>query len=218
MHHVIKYEHDRAIVRLLQPVSNQSMIWLCDEIDLAIGYYFYRHVDIHIDSPGGAVTGLDYFTTRLQSWRDVDGLVLGTLAMAEVSSAAALILSSGTIGHRRAYPSARLLYHDSRIQPHDKEVWTRDRLEAASRTLAESDQRQDRALALYIMEQKIRPGGDHQGFAVVPGHRGGDLKLEETTIESADQLAQIYATLNTLDVRITPEDAVKLHLIDRIER
>ena len=104
-----KYETHRAVVRLAGELSNGSIFALCDEIDLALDYYKYPLVEIQIDSPGGPVDSLDYYLTRLKSWR-ADGLRVSTLAMTRAAGAAAVILALGDRGLRRAYPSARLQF------------------------------------------------------------------------------------------------------------
>lgn len=109
-----KYEPHRAVVRLAGEVNNDSIFALCDEIDLALDYYKYPLVEIQIDSPGGPVDSLDYYLTRLKSWR-ADGLRVSTLAMTRAASAAAVILALGDGGLRRAYPSARLQFRHAAL-------------------------------------------------------------------------------------------------------
>ena len=214
--HRIKYDHDEAVIRLKGPVESESIIWLCDEIDLAVDYYNYRRVDIQIDSPGGEIAALDYFMTRLSDWRQVEGLVLGTLALTRAASAAAMILSLGSIGHRRAYPSAQLLYHDSRIMSGEGTVWTRQSLDRHRHALAETDARLTRALAAHVMAGKAA-GGALQVRALQPASSAGDPEFEAVEATSADELAELYGALNARDLFITPEDALGLHLIDMLQ-
>jgi ATP-dependent protease ClpP protease subunit len=210
----VKYERDKAIIRLTHEVTNDKIFSLCDEIDLAIDYYHFRYVDIHIDSPGGHGTALEYFMNRLQVWRQVDDFVLGTLALTSAASAAAMILSLGSIGHRRASPSARLLYHNTRIITQQTTVWTQEKLEMQRSAIEETDQRLTQQLARYIMDHKI--GTD--GVTVrtpKPTLRGGGLEFEDVQVRNEDALAAVYADLAAYDVFITPEIAVAMHLIDR---
>lgn len=208
----VKYDRDRAIMRLTQEVTNDRIFALCDEIDLAIDYYHFRDIDIHIDSPGGHVTALEYFITRLDTWRTVDDLVLGTLALTSAASAAAMILSLGSIGHRRASPSARLLYHDTRIITQNATVWTQKKLEMQRSAIEETDRRLTRQLAAYIMTHKI--GSEGTTVPEPTPRRGGQVK--EVKVRNANDLAVRYADLAAHDMFITPEVAVAMHLIDRI--
>jgi ATP-dependent protease ClpP protease subunit len=206
--HRVKYEDRRAIIRLIGEIENDVIFWLSDEIDHAIGYMCYDRVDIHIDSPGGAIDSLDYFLTRLEQWRR-DGLVLGTLGLTTVASAAAVILSLGSHGHRRVYPSARLLYHDARIIDRGA-VWTRDRLHAHERLLHEADRRLTEVIAQHILagypaDRPLRIRNPLDGG-------GGAVEVNDTA-----EMVRVLAELSAQDRFITPEAALDMHLIDRIE-
>jgi ATP-dependent protease ClpP protease subunit len=217
--HRVKYDVDEAIVRLKDGVTSESIIWLCDEIDLAIEYYNYRQVDIHLDSPGGEIPALEYFMTRLKVWREVEGLVIRTLALTSAASAAAMILSLGSIGHRRAYPSAELLYHDGRIFSGQGRTWTRDALQRHHSALTESDTRLNRALASHVMKGKAGDDGTLALPALEPATADrGDLAFRNTVVKSEDELAAIYAELNARDTFISPQTALDMHLIDAIQR
>lgn len=111
----IRYEHDRAVARLVGEVGVESILSLCDRIDLALEYYQYADIVIQLASPGGAVTALEHFLTRLTQWRATPGVHIETVALTHAASAAALILSLGDIGCRSAYASSELLYHSSRM-------------------------------------------------------------------------------------------------------
>jgi ATP-dependent protease ClpP protease subunit len=206
--HRIKYENHRAVIRLIGEIGNDVIFWLCDEIDHAIEYMCYDMVDIHIDSPGGAVDSLDYFLTRVGHWRN-GGLVLGTLGLTTVASAAAVILSLGSHGHRRVYPAARLLYHDTRIIDRGA-VWTRDRLHAHERLLHEADRRLTEVIAHHILAGS---SPDRPLRIRKPVDGAGD----PVEVHDAAEMAGILAELSAQDRFITPEAALDMHLIDRIE-
>jgi ATP-dependent protease ClpP protease subunit len=214
-HHQTRYEDSRAVVRLTGEISDDTVIRLADEIDLAIDYYCYRHVLIQIASPGGSFHALQFYLNRLRHWRSIDGLILGTVAMTTAASAGAVILSLGTIGHRRAYPAARLLYHGSRIVTGNGQVWTEELLNAHREALAEAD-----ALLFSEMAAHSFRGHDHSNpLRVHLPRRGGaaDAGGKAADIGTADELAELYRTIAATDRFITPQEAAALGLIDSIE-
>ena len=105
---------DVARITFRAPVSPESTYSLIDNIELALTYY-QTPVEIRIHSPGGDAQSLRYFASRISEWRK-SGMYIGTVAMAECASAAALMLSLGTLGFRRASYSSRLLYHRPRVE------------------------------------------------------------------------------------------------------
>ena len=97
------------------PVQASSIYPLCDSIDQAIDQYFYEHVQLRISSPGGETQALRYFLSHLEAWRQ-RGVAIETQALNECSSAAAVMLSQGSRGHRRAdQRHSRLLWHFARM-------------------------------------------------------------------------------------------------------
>ncbi|MGC8485816.1 MAG: hypothetical protein ACP5O6_09315, partial [Candidatus Baltobacteraceae bacterium] len=103
-----------AKVRLTGAVNSESIIKLCDEIDLQVNYYRFRDVRVEIDSPGGDSNSLEYLIARMYSWRQ-HGVSIGTRGLTAVSSAAAVVLSLGNPPHRRAFSPCSLLYHNGRV-------------------------------------------------------------------------------------------------------
>ncbi len=109
-----------AIVRLYGEVNESNIYNLCDQIDLCIEYYQYKEIEIQINSPGGAVSYLDHFFQKKKDWEN-NKVKINTLAMTQIASAGALILSLGCTekGISVSYPNANILYHSvnvSRIQ------------------------------------------------------------------------------------------------------
>ena len=106
----------RSTHKIMGDVTAESIVKLCDEIDSAVCYYQYRYIKIEICSPGGEVLALQHYLSRLAEWRKL-GVTIETVALMSVASAAAIILSLGDVGHRSAYPVARLLYHNGMARP-----------------------------------------------------------------------------------------------------
>lgn len=151
----VKYEKACAVIRLIGEVNNKSIFSLCDEIDLAIEYYNYRKIDIQIDSPGGSISSLDYYISKLDKWQQRHGVIIGTLGLTSVASAAAMILSLGTIGYRRAYMSSQLVYHNSRLITQKEEMWTKERLDYTNKSLVETDDRLLNRLVKHVYTNKV---------------------------------------------------------------
>ncbi len=104
----------KPVVRLTGPIDMQVAYLLIDELDLLKNYYQFRTVVLQIDSPGGDATALHYLVQSLTAWRKGDDRVLETVGLNEICSAAAILLSFGTLGHRTASRHSRLLYHPVR--------------------------------------------------------------------------------------------------------
>ncbi|MBS1681667.1 MAG: ATP-dependent Clp protease proteolytic subunit [Bacteroidetes bacterium] len=216
----VKYEKACAVIRLIGEVNNQSIFALCDEIDLAIEYYNYKKIDIQIDSPGGAITSLDYYLSKLHKWQQRYGVIIGTLGLTKIASSAAMILSLGTIGYRRAYQSSQLVYHNSRIITSKAEVWTKERLDYTNKSLAETDGRLITRLVKHIHSNKVI----EKGQVKYKRMHGIDFDFEnklyrlkqtpEEEVLSEQTLKQEYVKLSNLDTVITPLLAHQMLLID----
>ena len=112
---------------------------LIDEINLLHGYYQFKTIELQIDSPGGSADALHYLLHSLAPWRNGEGLTLRTVALTEAASAAALLLSFGTLGHRCASAHSRLLYHSVRAVQREGAVMTVPQLRFASRQLEDCE-------------------------------------------------------------------------------
>ncbi|GMV04674.1 MAG: hypothetical protein AMXMBFR53_09540 [Gemmatimonadota bacterium] len=185
---------DSATVRLLGRIDMTSIEALCDEIDAAVTYYRYPHVVLEIASPGGELTALAYYLVRLRAWQ-AQGLTLATLALTHVASAASILLSLGTPGHRRAHASSRLLFHNARLLAGGQSPWTAHELQLHATALQEVDQQVVAALVAHAhAAAQLRPGP----------------VLEELDLPDA------YRTLMAHDVPVDATRARELLLIDEV--
>ena len=96
------YAADAVRLRFKGTVDMDSVLALCDEIDLAISYYQYPQVVVELESPGGDLRALDHYTSRLTGWRQKYDLRVATLGLGNVASAAAVMLSLGDVGSRQS--------------------------------------------------------------------------------------------------------------------
>ncbi len=238
----VRYDYDKAIIRLNDNIDAQSIFSLCDEVELAADYYHYDFVDIHINSQGGSVPALEYFLTQLRGWRRRHDLTIGTLAISRVASAAAVILSLGDIGHRRAYPSAEILYHNARIATPEAYL-TRSALQLLSKQLGRLDERMLNEIVEHVYENKVLTERfDEGGPAAAESAPYRWTRMTGIRTETADftqlaepsemlceiacaegephlsrqQLETAYRTLSILDHSISPRVACDFLLIDHV--
>jgi ATP-dependent protease ClpP protease subunit len=95
-------------------ISEASAIEIEKHLERFFSYYHYESVTLKINSPGGAVIGLEHILECIDRWRAL-GRSVNTEAMFRASSAAALLMSLGEVGSRTAHRNSTLLYHHARI-------------------------------------------------------------------------------------------------------
>jgi len=176
------------MIRLTGEIDMPVSFALVDEINLLHDYYQFRDLHLHIDSHGGSADALHYLVHALLPWRRGEGRVLRTFGVNEVASAAALLLSFGTVGYRTAPSRCRLLYHSVRRFQQENTTETVAQLRVITRRLEYWDQ-------CFV-----------------------DL-LAEHTLASKDSTSYRRKLLRLMrkETFITPEQAVELKLIDRVE-
>ncbi len=121
----------------------------------------YTHVELHILSPGGLVSSLEYYVTAMLSWQD-RGVKFTTRALTNVASASAVMLSLGD--DRTASLQSELLYHHARLNSPipltaDKAAEIRDSLDQIDKHFVSLLAR--RALSIDRESWKARWRQDH---------------------------------------------------------
>jgi ATP-dependent protease ClpP protease subunit len=221
------YDGEKATVRVHGYVNNEVIFQLCDEVNLAVDYYNYRRVEIQIDSEAGAVSSLEYYLAWLEKWRKTDKFTIETLALTKAASAGAMILSTGSIGCRRAFKSTRLLYHDARIYSSEGEVWTKDKLWVSHRQLESTDERVMQYLVQHVFAQKVVPGNIKSMLAVkreIPSYASALDPNEILEIVDSrnlphlqkSQILESYTRLTAFERFIPAELAQEMLLIDQV--
>jgi len=127
------------VIRLTGEIDMPVAFALLDEMKLLHDYYQFREIELQIDSPGGSADALHHLVQSLEPWRRGKGRTLLTVGLNEIASAAALLLSFGTIGHRRASAHSRLLYHAIRKVEREGVSHTVAQLRVATRKLEQWD-------------------------------------------------------------------------------
>jgi len=109
------WSESRGIVRLTGPLDTATAFALVDAIQDSRNYYHYETLELHVaDCPGGTHEALQYVLDHRGLWMD-GTFTLRTIALTQVASAGALLVSMGTRGQRLAMPGARLLWHGVRF-------------------------------------------------------------------------------------------------------
>ncbi len=131
---------------------------LCDALDVSTKYYCYPEFKIRIESPGGQVQALSHALGKLQTLGvncagespNENGIVIRTEGFTTVASAAAILLSMGTVGCRTCYETCKLCYHGARVR------WntdiTKEKADEIYRQLKESDE----IIITKLLAQAIR--------------------------------------------------------------
>ena len=181
-------------IRLTGEIEMPVSYALLDEITLLHGYYQFRDLELHIDSPGGSADALHYLVHALSPWRKGEGRVLRTFGVNEVASAAAFLLSFGTVGYRTASSRSRLLYHSVRTLQRESSMQNVAQLRAATRRLERWDQLFVDLLVEHTLACDTLPPSD-------AGRAAYRKKLQR---------------LFRQERFITPEQAMELRLIDKV--
>lgn len=188
-------------LRFSSDVNMPAVRWLVDEIEYARCYLRHPRVTVEIDSHGGDSHSLEFWLQCCQRWKR-DGFTVATRAVGAAESAAALMLSHGSIGARSALPTARLLFHTGRLITEGREVWTTQRLAVQRDRVDQFDTLMLDRLVTHIL-----------------GARGEGARVDESSLARDDrpQLLARYHELWQRDTHITPAEALALGLLDHVE-
>lgn len=202
---------DRYEVEFSKEVSYESITELCNQIDLAVDYYQYKHVVIKINSPGGELQALKKFLWHLKKWRN-KVVRFETVGELTVASAAAFMLSLGDYGYRYCYPHTRLLFHYARLS--DVNNMTSRKSLHINQLLSDADAELRTEISEYIVKNM-----EEQSYPI------GSLKIDQVVfkpkkaINPAIKRRVVNKELDRLfdlDRSISSEDAKKFLLIDGI--
>jgi ATP-dependent Clp protease, protease subunit len=125
------------VIRLTGDIDMPVCYALIDELKLLHDYYQFRKVELQIDSPGGSADALHQMVISMRDWSKGNERILKTVALNQACSAAAMLLSFGTVGHRHAMSTSRLLYHEVRSVTPQNTVQTIAQLRMMGRNLEE---------------------------------------------------------------------------------
>lgn len=114
--HCLKITNKKRYAQIIfqEEVNDNSITHLIDAIDNAFNYFNYDGIELVLQSPGGSIVSMQILLDKFKKYQN-EGKVLATKGYIDVASAAAIILSAGTIGERSADKYCRILHHNSRV-------------------------------------------------------------------------------------------------------
>lgn len=162
----VEWDHDRFIINYNMDVTGTNILYLLDLLHQGLGYYCYNHITLRINSAGGEADALLHFIgelKRVRQQRLSEGrpFILETEASIMCCSAAAIMLSLGTLGYRTVRQDSKLLYHTSRSTMQGNQ-YTGDRLDELSR----NHKILDRRILIEILRH-IRPEIEQNIFNIL---------------------------------------------------
>ena len=95
------------IIFINQPITNEFSNIIIAEILMLQSEEKEKPIHIYINSPGGSGTGMLAIYDVIQ----ISKTIICTYCVGEACSAAALLLASGTHGHRFSLPNSRIMIH-----------------------------------------------------------------------------------------------------------
>ena len=108
----IQYKPDRAVVPVTGVIDEAMMLQLVAAIRQLHQEYFYTHIELEVNSPGGQAMALAYCVSAMDALR-AQGVRFTTRALMAVSSAGANLVSLGDV--REAQRGALFVYHQTRV-------------------------------------------------------------------------------------------------------
>ena len=131
------------------PITSLGIKTLAEYVNTALALYQPEEVAVQLRSPGGLMPALEYWEYCKQGWQ-AQGQVIATQADTECASAAALMVTLGTVGRRSAHPLSRLLFHNPRLVSRDITLLEQDAEEVAL-ALKESRNRMHALLSQHLL-------------------------------------------------------------------
>lgn len=188
-------------LRFSSDMNMSAVRWLVDEIEYARGYLRQTCVTVEIDSHGGDSHSLEFWLLNCRRW-EREQFTLATRAVGAAESAAAMMLSHGTIGARSALPTARLLFHTGRLITEGREIWTTRRLAMQRDRVDQFDTMMLEQLVTHILSPREDRPVSTEANALV---------------QDRPALLTRYQELWQRDAHIAPSEARSLGLLDHVE-
>lgn len=142
----------RAIINFTTEVNDDSVLLLVDYLDNFFDYYKYEEIELRIKSPGGRVSAMNVLIDKINYYID-RGKRIRTRGIGTVASAAAVILTAGSIGFRSVEKYTRILYHSPRVYMTSSEVITIDYANSIAKELEKYEEETKKFLARKATEK-----------------------------------------------------------------
>ena len=153
---------------------------LVSRIEILFSYYRYSRIVLSIESPGGAIDGMEYVLRAMERWAK-DGRSVAVESTFQCASAAAFILAMGEWGRRRVDRGTFLLFHSARIDGSSMAGMTA----AYSTHLSHALNSVDRKLLDVMVNKMLLETGSAQALAdlVLARVRYVDLNWKAVAVE-----------------------------------
>ncbi|MFZ4479090.1 MAG: ATP-dependent Clp protease proteolytic subunit [Rhodoferax sp.] len=138
-------------------ICRAGALALESQLESLFGYFQYRRITLSLESPGGAIDGLDYVLRLMKKWAR-QGRVVAVESTFVCASAAAFLLAMGEWGRRSVDRSTMLLFHSSRIEAPAMLGMTA----AISSNLSSTLQSVDRRLLEMLVNKMLLESGSNQ--------------------------------------------------------
>lgn len=129
---------DSARLTMAGPLTQSMVLDMRRQFRVALEYYMHDHIEIEINSPGGDANALKALAAEMR-WLRSHNCVIGTTAMIEAGSAAALTLALGDVGLRSVQQYTNLLFHHARVMQQGEHAMTAIHANAAASQLQRLD-------------------------------------------------------------------------------
>lgn len=116
-----------------------------------IALYQPELTTVHMMSPGGSARAMEYWIARTKKWKAA-GVEIATHAGIICASAAAMIVTMGSIGSRFAHPLSNMLYHNPRIITKQGSAFLEQDAERAARLLRDSRNRLNQLIKAHLTD------------------------------------------------------------------
>lgn len=116
-----------------------------------IALYQPELTTVHMMSPGGSARAMEYWIARTKKWKS-EGIEIATHAGIICVSAAAMIVTMGSIGSRFAHPLSNMLYHNPRIITRQGSAILEQDAERATRLLRDSRNRLNGLIKAHLTD------------------------------------------------------------------
>ena len=160
-------------------MSQSGALALTRQFERLFGYYQYPKIVLSIESPGGALDGLEYVLRSMKKWAAV-GKQVAVHSTFLCASAGAFLLAMGAWGDRRVDKGTHLLFHNARIAGASVPQMTASLTTNISKALSIVD----RSLLDYLVEKLTRDAGGAARLARTVQLRLGFVEWEWANVGS----------------------------------
>lgn len=208
-------------------VSDANALALRKQLDENVNDYYYDRVEVEIINNGGGVfSGLHLLMSSFKQHQN-RGVIIATHGLGHIASAAAVLLSNGSLKARTVAPGAQLLYHLGRVQSRGQSITASKALDIRESLIRVDDLICSELVEhiLPVAESSSESGAKKQGWKwplaeiKEPSFSSKKLKPKFFVQKKAciDHMQKTLKEIFSIDAFMQPETAIALGLIDHIK-